>query len=113
MFLATASRSESLRRVLKALAKSNFTRTQSVGIDVVCDPAAGCMYCCFGTSWYANPQLDRGEKGGQFGNSMGVRTFGCQTSQRVSNSDWSDSSVSLLQSNEIGTVDDFVDLDRQ
>src|SRR6218665_2318006 len=34
MFLATASRSESLRRVLKALAKSNFTRTQSVGIDV-------------------------------------------------------------------------------
>src|SRR6218665_1462138 len=34
MFLATASRSESLRRVLKALAKSNFTRMQSVGIDV-------------------------------------------------------------------------------
>src|SRR5688572_31639575 len=34
MSLATASRSESLRRVLKALAKSSLTRTPSVCIEV-------------------------------------------------------------------------------
>src|SRR6218665_1588642 len=34
MLLATTFRSESLRRVLKALAKSSFTRTASVAIEV-------------------------------------------------------------------------------
>src|SRR6218665_1754160 len=77
MFLATASRSESLRRVLKPLEKFH----QNAICRHRCDPAAGCMYCCFGTSWYANPQLDRGEKGGQFGNSVGVCTFGCNRNQ--------------------------------